>query len=542
MPEPDLNALGTRQGLANPVETALLSARARSAPGIMPKPMPMSRASDSHDIPMQSRPVSPSPGWACLRRAWCWYRNSSLPIGFKWSMSIAALIVVVMGVLGFHLIQQQEAGYRDQANRFSELIVEQLGRISGEPLMAGDELALQVLLKRHAQDPLILGVELLDADGARAAAAGITPPGVSASATGRRIDAWEWQRGDHVAASYRSPVRYQDVVAGSLIVSFDRSQLEQRIQTTLHFLVASTLLLITIGVGLGSLLAYRLSRPIQALARAGDCIDTALDPTYGERRDELGQMLQTFRRLAEDVRGRARAEDALTRYVSAGVARQVLDGDWQMVPGGSKVTGSVLFCDIVGFTELSEEREPAEVAALLNDYFGYFAAAAESCGGTVDKFIGDCIMIVFGVPDEHPHHALHALTCGMLIQRLTDRISQLRAARGLPTVRCRVGISSGSMLAGHLGSPARLQFTVVGDTVNVAARLCSMARPGGVLMNDNMLVCGHPGSDQCYRSLGAAAIRGRREPVVVREMDVEAVAGDLDADRLIDGILEPAAV
>ena len=78
-----------------------------------------------------------------------------------------------------------------------------------------------------------------------------------------------------------------------------------------------------------------------------------------------------------------------------------------------------------GWAETAPVRrllEPQEVAALLNDYFGYFAVAAESCGGTVDKFIGDCIMIVFGVPDEHQHHALHAMTCGMLIQRLTGRI------------------------------------------------------------------------------------------------------------------------
>jgi adenylate cyclase len=197
----------------------------------------------------------------------------------------------------------------------------------------------------------------------------------------------------------------------------------------------------------------------------------------------------------------------------------------------------VLFCDIVGFTELSEQRAPVEVAALLNDYFGYFAVAAESCGGTVDKFIGDCIMIVFGVPDEHQHHALHAMTCGMLIQRLTGRINQLRAARGLPTVMFRVGISSGGMLAGNLGSADRMQFTVVGDTVNVAARLCSMASPGGVLMSESMLSYGFPGSSERYRSLGAVSVRGRREQVVIREMDVEAVARDLDADRLIESIL-----
>ncbi|HOP17329.1 MAG TPA: adenylate/guanylate cyclase domain-containing protein, partial [Gammaproteobacteria bacterium] len=211
--------------------------------------------------------------------------------------------------------------------------------------------------------------------------------------------------------------------------------------------------------------------------------------------------------------------------------------DANIALGGSSVVGSVLFCDIVGFTQLSESRQPAEVVALLNDYFGYFALAAESCGGTVDKFIGDCIMIVFGVPNEDPHHALHALTCGMLIQALTRRINQVREGRNESTVMLRVGISCGPMLAGNLGSAERMQYTVVGDTVNVAARLCGMAEPGGVLLTGTMLASGHPGSSSHYADLGAAQLRGRTENVAVCAMNVDAVAHDVNADRLIDRIL-----
>ena len=500
--------------------------------------MPMSRASDSHNLAVQSPTARPEQDADWLRRVGVRHGNSALPLGFKWSLNIAVLIVVAMGVLGFYLIQQQEAGYRSQANGFSQLIVGQLVRISGEPLMAADELALQILLKRHAQDPLILGVELRDTEGNVVASSGVTPPPrIEVPASRDGVVSWEWQNGAYSAASYISPVRFHDVVAGQLTVTFDRSPLEAYINRTVRFLFFSTLLLILVGVVLGSALAYRLSRPIQQLARVGEELDTGTPSPDVGRRDEIGRVLQSFSKLAEGVRARDRAEEALSRYVSAGVARHVLDGQCRPVPGGSDVTGSVLFCDIVGFTELSEQRRPVEVAALLNDYFGYFAVAAESCGGTVDKFIGDCIMIVFGVPDEHRHHALHATTCGMLIQRLTGRINELRETRGLPTVMFRVGISSGSMLAGNLGSADRMQFTVFGDTVNVAARLCSMAHPGGVLISDSMLSYGFPGSAERYRSLGATSIRGRREPVAIREMDVEAVARDLEADRLIESIL-----
>ena len=241
------------------------------------------------------------------------------------------------------------------------------------------------------------------------------------------------------------------------------------------------------------------------------------------RRDEIGQVLETFQHLAAGVRRNNQVEAALSRYVSPQVAQQVLADDANIALGGSSVVGSVLFCDIVGFTQLSESRQPAEVVALLNDYFGYFALAAESCGGTVDKFIGDCIMIVFGVPNEDPHHALHALTCGMLIQALTRRINQVREGRNESTVMLRVGISCGPMLAGNLGSAERMQYTVVGDTVNVAARLCGMAEPGGVLLTGTMLASGHPGSSSHYADLGAAQLRGRTENVAVCAMNVDAV-------------------
>lgn len=473
-----------------------------------------------------------------LRRMWRRYENSSIPLGLKWSLSIAALIVVTMGLLGFYLIQQQETGYRNQVDRFSQVIVDQLVRVSGEPLMAGDTLSLQVLLQRHAQSSLILGVALHDADGAPLVEAGISPPGIEDwryRVAG--ISSWDWDNGEYRAVSYISPVVYQDVTAGYLTVSIDRSPLERDLQEVLRLLMISTLLMMFSGVLLASVLAHRLSRPIEHLARAGEALGVGERNGVIERRDEIGQVLETFQHLAAGVRRKNQVEAALSRYVSPQVAQQVLASDAGGGLGGNCVTGSVLFCDIVGFTELSEAREPGEVAALLNDYFGYFALAAESCGGTVDKFIGDCIMIVFGVPNEDAHHALHALTCGMLIQQLTRRINEIRTSRLQPTVMLRVGIGNGPMLAGNLGSAERMQYTVVGDTVNVAARLCSMAEPGGVLVTRAMMEAGHPGRPDHYTDLGAAQLRGRREFVEMLAMDVDAVAHDVNADQLIEHIL-----
>lgn len=466
------------------------------------------------------------------------FQNSAVPLGFKWSLSIAALIVLTMGTLGLYLIQQQEQGYRAQVDRFSQVIVAQLVAVSGEPLMAADTLGLQGLVQRHARHPLVLGVAVYDADGAVLSAAGVGPPGTFAQRLPLdRVQSRDWENARFEAVTYDSPVIYQDVTPGYLSVSVDRSHLEADLAETRRVLVMSTLVMIALGVLLASWLAIRLSRPISNLARAGEALAAAHPEKRGERRDEIGQVLASFKLLAEGYRRKDQVEAALSRYVSPQVAQRVLTKDVGDGLGGHQVTGSVLFCDIVAFTKLSESLEPAEVAALLNDYFGYFALAAESCGGTVDKFIGDCIMIVFGVPTEDTHHALHALTCGMLIQQLTRRINHNRVAAGEPTVMLRVGISSGPMLAGNLGSVERMQYTVVGDTVNIAARLCSMADPGGVLVTDTMLASDQPGRIEHYHRLGATELRGRAGNVEVLAMDVDAVAHHLDADRLIDRML-----
>jgi adenylate cyclase len=493
------------------------------------------RTETDHDLPLVTLPparLGPAPAPTTRRSL------PALPLGLRWSVYIAALIVAAMGLLGFFLIQQQEAVHRQLADRFSQVIVEQLAGTSSEPLMAADALALQVLLQRHVQSPLVLGVTLFDAGGTRLVDAGVAAPdaaAVLASAQGR--SSWDWEREGQKAVSYLSPVLFQDVTAGYLVVSIDRTPLEQDLRRTVRFLAVWAGFMILLGVLFSTLLAHRLSRPIKRLAEAGAALAESRPPPLARDRDEIGQVLATFEHLADANRRKVRAEAALSRYVSPEVARQLLADDLEPGPGGRQVNGSVLFCDIVGFTELSEQRQPAEVAELLNAYFGYFALAAQSCGGTVDNFIGDCIMVVFGVTGDDPHHALHALTCGMLIQEIAQHINRARRRARLPIVTLRAGASSGPMLAGNLGGAERMQFTVVGDTVNVAARLCAMADPGGVLLSASMLESGFPGATEHYASLGQAALRGRREQVDLCAMDVAAVAHDLNADRLIEQIL-----
>lgn len=175
---------------------------------------------------------------------------------------------------------------------------------------------------------------------------------------------------------------------------------------------------------------------------------------------------------------------------------------------------TVLFADIKGFTGMTERLPPLELAALLRDYFGEMTAAIFENGGTLDKFIGDGLMAIFGAPiplEDAAHKAVKA-ALGML--RRLDALNQRLPDDRL--INIRVGINTGKVIAGNVGSADRLEFTVIGDTVNTAARLESVARPGGVCVGP--LTWTRTKDRFRYRSRGAQQLKGKAATVEVYEL------------------------
>ncbi|MCG8462064.1 MAG: FHA domain-containing protein, partial [Holophagales bacterium] len=144
---------------------------------------------------------------------------------------------------------------------------------------------------------------------------------------------------------------------------------------------------------------------------------------------------------------------------------------------------TVLFADIVGFTAYSEKSAPEEMAALMEGYFTYAVEAIFEHGGTLDKFIGDCVMAFFGAPFEQPDHAYRAVAAAVKIREELARWNAERRELGLPEVRTRVAINTGPVVVGDIGSNRRVDYTVLGNTVNVTARLEQMvAEPGDIVL------------------------------------------------------------
>jgi adenylate cyclase len=215
--------------------------------------------------------------------------------------------------------------------------------------------------------------------------------------------------------------------------------------------------------------------------------------SFNEQDLDLLTALANFAAVAvERLRNADRAEferqarGRLERYHSPGVVESIVHGQHGDAAGEAPVRAAevtVLFADLAGFTALSEKLSPEEVASILEGYFTYAVEAIFEEGGTLDKFIGDCVMAFFGAPVALPDHAQRAVRAALKILDAQDKWNADRAAAGQPTLSMRIAINSGRVVVGDVGSNRRVDYTVLGNTVNVAARLESeVAAPGEITL------------------------------------------------------------
>jgi adenylate cyclase len=223
-------------------------------------------------------------------------------------------------------------------------------------------------------------------------------------------------------------------------------------------------------------------------------------------------------RLNQRIVAEEKKRERLGRFLSPQVtARIIATSESQgMALGVPEVKDvSVLFSDIVGFTTMSEKMSPAAVSLLLNDYFSRMTDIIFKYEGTLDKYIGDAIMAVFGAPLDMPDHCLRAIKAAL---EMRDQLEAFNADRKEgPTIRIRIGINSGKAVAGELGGINKKEYTVLGDTVNTASRLeSSVAKPMQVVVGENTYNATKAHFD--FKSLGPATLKGKERTVEVYEV------------------------
>jgi adenylate cyclase len=221
---------------------------------------------------------------------------------------------------------------------------------------------------------------------------------------------------------------------------------------------------------------------------------------------------------------------AFGRYVAPEVVDQLVKNPGQFALGGETRELTVMFADVAGFTSLSEGREPAQLVQLMNECFTEITKVIQGHGGTVDKFIGDAVMAFWNAPVQHADHAARACRATQDLLKALVPLNVGWAARGLPAISMRVGLATGPALAGNVGSDTKFNYTVMGDTVNLASRLEGAAKVFGTLnLVAGSTVQAAAGAVAC-RELDWLAVKGKSEAVPVFEvMPGEATPARIEA-------------
>jgi adenylate cyclase len=189
-----------------------------------------------------------------------------------------------------------------------------------------------------------------------------------------------------------------------------------------------------------------------------------------------------------ETRQRRRVTALFSQYVPETVAQRLVDEDRATLAAeGERLDMTVLFCDLRGFTALSESLSPAVVRVMLNHYYDRVTDIVLEMRGTLMKYVGDEVFAVWGAPLPSADHPARALECAIAIQDLTPTLNQELLERGAPEVSFGIGLHTGDAVAAHFGGGRRRQYDVVGDTVNVGARLCSAAGRGEIIVSDELL-------------------------------------------------------
>ncbi len=283
--------------------------------------------------------------------------------------------------------------------------------------------------------------------------------------------------------------------------------------------IHSMLLVTAIVLLLAWLFSRQILRPVGALTRSVKAVERGDYDNAGLSiisNDEIGRLARVFNDMLVGIRERERVKDLFGRMVSPEVREKLLTGSIEL--GGESARVTVLFSDIRGFSTICENTPAPEVVALINEYMTEMSTAARNWGGYINNFIGDAIVVVFGTPVHHEDNEWRAVAAALEMRSRLHALNLKRRAMKRAPISTGIGISTGDVVAGQMGAADRFLYTVIGDAVNIAARLEALTKDfpeHPILMNEDTFAAIADRPELNCENMGPQKLKGREETVNV---------------------------
>lgn len=448
-----------------------------------------------------------------------------LSLKIKLSLLITLLIVLSVLLVGDFLLDEATNSLRREMTKRGLTIANNLAASGKNALVTHDELTLNLLVRDALKDQDVAYVIFTDDDGKVVAHADLNyvgrqlerPKGLKPLANTLMVQGYDDGKGGEIF-DFAVPLEFSKVRLGALYLGFSDRGIRQTIERARMQTLWISGIMILGGVAGAIGLAIVLTKPIFKLAQgtksiAGGNFDITLPISS---HDEIGDLTDSFNEMARSLREKEKIKHAFSSYVARSVVDEILKNPDDIMLTGARRDVTVIFCDMRGFTSLTERLPPEEVVAALNEFYSLMIETTVKHDGTINKFLGDAVMAIFGAPVSYPDHSLRAIQTAVSMQTRVAELSVRRVMAGKEPIAIGIGVSAGEVVAGTVGTESQMEYTVIGDRVNLAARLESNAKAGQILVSQ--ATYDQVADKVKARCLGPISVKGKEEEVTVFEI------------------------
>ena len=417
-----------------------------------------------------------------------------IPIWVQFFAASMVIIIFTVSVMSFFILRQQRERLYSQTLQIGKISLNYFGSNAAIPLLEDNVLRLNTLIKDAANVKGLLYAIIVDHNQVIKAHTNVNKIGKKFEKFSNITDInkegdvsyfnYASPSGKHILNLTR-PIVFKNKALGEVHVGISIDFIEKLIHRAQLTIIVITFFIIIFGSVVAVWLGFHFSRPISNLVQATREIGAGnyQHKIILARNDELGSLSTAFNRMGDELWKNSLMQKSFGKYIGPEVLEMIMANPESIWLKGHRSEATVIFADIRGFSSYSEVKEPEEIVEKLNQYFEIATLTIKNHGGYVDKFIGDAVLGVFGVPVYHENHAARAVKAAADMQKafLTKRENENDLLQSVG-----IGINSGVVVSGNIGSQDKMEYTVIGDCVNLAAHLYRLADPGEIIISKSV--------------------------------------------------------